>query len=177
MCITAKLIVEWQRWVKLGHSAMSAPMSALPRIVLQKSAMSASQARRGNIRISAVDFLNQCCALGDDLESKLLARAHKIVLQQYPPESGRRADIPDRQVRANRRHSDNHSINLIRARDNCRRHSDAELLGALDVDGQFECGRLVLPSLLSSPSLGATDLKGPALSASRSDDQTGDLGS
>ena len=43
---------------------------------------------------------------------------------------------------ANRRHSDNHSINLS-ARDNCRRHIDAELLGALDVDGQFECGRLL----------------------------------
>ena len=32
---------------------------------------------------------------------------------------------------------------IIRERDNCRRHSDVELLGALDVDGQFECGRLV----------------------------------
>ena len=61
----------------------------------------------------------------------------------YPPRLAVKADIADRQVRANRRHSDNHSINLIRARDNCRRHSDAELLGALDVDGQFECGRLV----------------------------------
>ena len=30
-----------------------------------------------------------------------------------------------------------------RASDNCRRHSDAELLGALDVDGQFECSRLL----------------------------------
>jgi hypothetical protein len=55
------------------------------QILLQKSAMSASQARRGHIRISAVDFLNQCCALGDDLESKLLARALKIILQQYLP--------------------------------------------------------------------------------------------
>jgi hypothetical protein len=31
LCITAKLVVEWQRWVILGHSAMSAQCPGCPK--------------------------------------------------------------------------------------------------------------------------------------------------
>jgi len=39
----------------------------------------------GNNRIGTNNFLNQPCALASDLESILLARALKIVLQHYRP--------------------------------------------------------------------------------------------
>jgi hypothetical protein len=38
-----------------------------------------------NKRIAAIGFLNQRCALAPDLESMLLARMPKMVLQHYLP--------------------------------------------------------------------------------------------
>jgi hypothetical protein len=40
-----------------------------------------------NNRIGEMDFLNQHCALASDLESMLLARVYKIVLQQNLPQA------------------------------------------------------------------------------------------
>jgi hypothetical protein len=39
----------------------------------------------GNNRIGTNEFLNQHCALAPDIESMLLARTLKILLQQYLP--------------------------------------------------------------------------------------------
>jgi hypothetical protein len=55
--------------------------------LLQKSARSSLRAKMRNNRIEEMDFFNQHCALTSDLESMLLARVCKIVLQQNLPEA------------------------------------------------------------------------------------------
>src|SRR5262249_28682169 len=68
---------------------LSARMSALPPIVLQKSPRRSCGIEIRNNRIGANEFLNRCCAFTLDLESILLARMRKIVLQHNPPNSDR----------------------------------------------------------------------------------------
>src|SRR5262249_23600682 len=62
-------------------------MSAVPRIVLQKSPRRSCGIEIRNNRIGANEFLNRCCAFTLDLESILRARMRKIVLQHNPSNS------------------------------------------------------------------------------------------
>src|SRR5262249_17740578 len=64
------------------------PVVAMHPIVLQKSPRRSCGIEIRNNRIGANEFLNRCCAFTLDLESILLARMRKIVLQHNPPESG-----------------------------------------------------------------------------------------
>ena len=102
LCITAKLIVGWQRWVISGKAQNELITSAPPPkadmhelvrqvrfvpIVLQKSPRRGCRIEIRNNRIDAIGLLYQCCALAPNLKSILRARMRKIVLQHNLPQA------------------------------------------------------------------------------------------
>jgi hypothetical protein len=80
--------------VRLGTTrtkSLCRSMSAYGRIVLQNSPRGGWQAISRTNRIGTNKFLHQGCAQAPDLESMLLARTLKIVLQHYLPQADIRA--------------------------------------------------------------------------------------
>jgi hypothetical protein len=66
------------------------------QILLQKSPQNCRKAKTSSNRIRTSEHLNQYCELKLDLESMLLARTLKILLQQYRHEAGGYCDAASR---------------------------------------------------------------------------------
>src|SRR5436190_24302054 len=98
LCITAKSIVEWQRWAPKATVTNQNVMRRFVPILLQKSPRRSCRIKIRNNRIGANGFLNQRCALTPDLESILRTQTGKILLQQNRHEAPVRCDAPSRSL-------------------------------------------------------------------------------